>query len=78
MHYTIMGDIYAREVLGVSRPKVGLLSVGTEANKGDELTQEAFNLAEVVWISSATSRGTTSFTMGWTWWCAADSSATWC
>ena len=44
MHYAIMGDIYAREVLGVSRPKVGLLSVGTEANKGDELTQEAFNL----------------------------------
>jgi len=44
MHYAIMGDIYAREVLGVSRPRVGLLSVGTEANKGDELTQEAFNL----------------------------------
>ena len=44
MHYAIMGDIYAREVLGVARPRVGLLSVGTEATKGDELTQEAFNL----------------------------------
>ena len=29
MHFAIMGDIYAREVLGVSRPRVGLLSVGT-------------------------------------------------
>ena len=30
MHYAIMGDVYAREVLGKSRPRVGLLSVGTE------------------------------------------------
>ena len=40
MHYAIMGDIYAREVLGKSRPRVGLLSVGTEEGKGNDLTQE--------------------------------------
>jgi len=44
MHYAIMGDIYAREVLGIAQPKVGLLSVGTESSKGDELTQESFRL----------------------------------
>ena len=46
MHYAIMGDIYAREVLGVPNPKVGLLSVGTEDSKGNELTQEAFQLCQ--------------------------------
>ena len=40
MHYAIMGDIYAREVLGKSRPRVGLLSVGTEEAKGNDLTQD--------------------------------------
>ncbi len=40
MHYAIMGDIYAREVLGKSKPRVGLLSVGTEEAKGNELSQE--------------------------------------
>ncbi|MFQ3169597.1 MAG: glycerol-3-phosphate acyltransferase PlsX [Limisphaerales bacterium] len=44
MHYAIMGDIYAREVLGKSRPRVGLLSVGTEEAKGNELTLETFKL----------------------------------
>ena len=40
MHYAIMGDIYASEVLGKSKPRVGLLSVGTEEAKGNELSQE--------------------------------------
>ena len=44
MHYAIMGDIYAREVLGISRPRVGLLSVGTEEAKGNDLTLETFKL----------------------------------
>ena len=44
MHYAIMGDIYARKVLGISRPRVGLLSVGTEEAKGNDLTLETFKL----------------------------------
>ena len=40
--FAIMGSVYAREVLGVKRPRVGLLSNGTEDNKGTELTLEAF------------------------------------
>ena len=46
MHYAIMGDIYAREVLGKSRPRVGLLSVGTEEAKGNDLTQETFKFCQ--------------------------------
>ena len=37
--YGIMGSIYAEHVLGVHEPKVGLLNVGSEDDKGTELTK---------------------------------------
>jgi len=43
-HYAVMGSVYAREVLKLKEPRVGVLSVGTEDVKGNELTLEAFNL----------------------------------
>lgn len=43
-HYAVMGSVYAREVLGYARPRVGILSIGTEDSKGNELTREAFRL----------------------------------
>jgi len=43
-HYAVMGSIYSREVLGRKRPRVGILSIGTEDSKGNELTLEAFKL----------------------------------
>ena len=46
MHYAIMGDIYAKEILGITNPKIGLMSVGTEESKGNELTQETFHLCK--------------------------------
>ena len=42
--YAIMGSIYSREVLGCKNPRVGVLSIGTEPSKGNELTLEAFKL----------------------------------
>lgn len=42
--FAIMGDAYARAVLGTSRPSVGLMSIGEEEAKGNELTKEAFPL----------------------------------
>jgi glycerol-3-phosphate acyltransferase PlsX len=45
-HYAVMGNIYAREVLGWKNPRVGLLSIGTEPSKGNELTLEAFKLCK--------------------------------
>jgi len=37
--YGIMGSIYAEHVLGVAEPKIGLLNVGSEEDKGTELTK---------------------------------------
>jgi glycerol-3-phosphate acyltransferase PlsX len=39
--YGVMGAIYAEHVLGVTEPTVGLLNVGSEDDKGNELTREA-------------------------------------
>ncbi len=48
LHFAIMGSIYSREILGCKRPRVGILSNGTEANKGTETTQEAARLCKMV------------------------------
>ena len=45
-HYAVMGSVYSREILGYKNPRVGLLSIGTEDNKGNELTLEAFKLCK--------------------------------
>src|SRR5919107_5004249 len=42
--FAIMGDAYSRSVLGTNRPAVGLMSIGEEEAKGNELTKEAFPL----------------------------------
>ena len=42
--FAIMGDAYSRAVLGTQRPTVGLMSIGEEEAKGNELTKEAFPL----------------------------------
>lgn len=44
LQYAIMGSIYAEKVMGVARPRVGLLNVGTEEKKGNDLTKEAHSL----------------------------------
>jgi phosphate acyltransferase len=44
LQFAIMGGVYARVAYGVARPRVGLLSIGEEANKGNELTREAHRL----------------------------------
>ncbi len=42
--FAVMGELYARSVLKTRRPRVGLLSIGEEEGKGNELTSEAFTL----------------------------------
>jgi glycerol-3-phosphate acyltransferase PlsX len=39
-----MGDAYSRAVLGTLKPAVGLMSIGEEEAKGNDLTKEAFPL----------------------------------
>ena len=42
--FAVMGEIYSRAMFGTRRPRVGLLSIGEEENKGNELTRESFHL----------------------------------
>jgi glycerol-3-phosphate acyltransferase PlsX len=42
--FAVMGEIYFRSMFGTARPRVGLLSIGEEESKGNELTREAFRL----------------------------------
>ncbi len=44
VQFAIMGHLYAREVLGVAIPRVGLMSIGEEDSKGNEVTREAFRV----------------------------------
>ena len=46
VQFAIMGNVYARDILGQTRPRVGLLSIGEEESKGNELTREAFKEME--------------------------------
>ena len=41
--FAVMGEIYYRAIFGTRRPRVGLLSIGEEEMKGNELTREAYN-----------------------------------
>jgi glycerol-3-phosphate acyltransferase PlsX len=42
--FAVMGEIYFRSMFGTAKPRVGLLSIGEEEGKGNELTRESFNL----------------------------------
>jgi glycerol-3-phosphate acyltransferase PlsX len=44
--FAVMGATYSRLLLGIASPRVGLLSIGSEASKGNELTREAYRLLE--------------------------------
>ena len=56
--FALMGHFYAQEVLGVAKPKIGLMSVGEEEGKGTDTTREVYGLLkESGPSSSAMSRG---------------------
>jgi glycerol-3-phosphate acyltransferase PlsX len=44
--FAVMGNVYSREILKRKNPRVGILSIGTEDSKGNELTLEAFKLCK--------------------------------
>ncbi len=44
VQFAHMGAVFAEEILGIERPRVGLLSIGEEPEKGDQLTLEAHAL----------------------------------
>ena len=82
--FAIMGEIYFRSIFAdafprPSHPRVGLLSVGEEETKGNDLTREAFQLhqARCRSIFSAMSKAATSTTAAPTSSSATASWATW-
>uniref|UniRef100_A0A832H4B1 Phosphate acyltransferase n=1 Tax=Oscillatoriales cyanobacterium SpSt-402 TaxID=2282168 RepID=A0A832H4B1_9CYAN len=44
--FAVMGSIYSQYVLGVSEPKVGLLNIGEESSKGNELALRTHQLLQ--------------------------------
>jgi phosphate acyltransferase len=42
--YGVIGSLYAQNVLGIDRPRVGLMNIGTEEGKGNELARETHAL----------------------------------
>ena len=44
LQFAQMSSIYLKTTLGVENPKVGLLNIGTEETKGNELTKESYKL----------------------------------
>jgi len=59
LQFAIMGSVYMEKVGGVKNPRVGLLNVGTEAEKGRDLEKSTFELlknAPVNFIGNAEAR----------------------
>jgi glycerol-3-phosphate acyltransferase PlsX len=46
--FAVMGEIYSRSIFGLRRPRVGLLSIGEEEGKGNELTRESFRILKTL------------------------------
>jgi glycerol-3-phosphate acyltransferase PlsX len=46
LQFAVMGAVYAQRVRGIAHPRVGLLSNGEEAGKGNELVKGSFPLLE--------------------------------
>ncbi len=44
VQYAVMGSIYASEIFGIEAPKIGLLNIGEEETKGNEVAKEAYAL----------------------------------
>jgi glycerol-3-phosphate acyltransferase PlsX len=51
LQFALMGGVFARVVLDVESPRIGLLSIGEEASKGNELTREAHRLLKTAPVS---------------------------
>lgn len=57
--FGIMANAYLKNVEGIENPKIGLLNIGTEDTKGDELRQEAYKLlskADINFVGNIESR----------------------
>lgn len=44
LQFAVMGDIYSRKVLNKNNPKIGLVNIGSEEEKGTEFTKSCYSL----------------------------------
>jgi len=51
LQFAVMGSVYARVAYGTERPRVGLLSIGEEETKGNDLTRDAHRLLKAAPIN---------------------------
>ncbi|HOL05342.1 MAG TPA: phosphate acyltransferase PlsX [Syntrophorhabdaceae bacterium] len=51
VQFAIMGDAFAKSVLGIAKPRVGILSNGEEESKGNELTRDTNNIMKFMGIN---------------------------
>lgn len=52
LQFAVMGSVYAEKVLGINKPKVALINIGSEKTKGNELTIKAYEeLAKIDYIN---------------------------
>jgi glycerol-3-phosphate acyltransferase PlsX len=42
VQFAVMGHVYAKDILNIENPRIGLLNIGVESSKGNELTKEVF------------------------------------
>ncbi|CAM3699662.1 phosphate acyltransferase PlsX [Mesobacillus zeae] len=59
LQYALMGSIYSQKARGIDSPRVGLLNIGSEEKKGNELTKHAFTLlkdADINFIGNVEAR----------------------
>lgn len=47
LDFAVVGTVYARKLMGISDPKVGLVSVGKEEGKGNDVTKTAFPMLKM-------------------------------
>lgn len=47
LHFALIGHTYAEEILGIKNPRVGILSIGEEEGKGNELVKETYPLLKM-------------------------------
>jgi glycerol-3-phosphate acyltransferase PlsX len=53
LQFGVMGAVYAQALLGVESPRVGVLSIGEEEGKGNDLTREAYRLLKAAPVTFA-------------------------
>lgn len=49
--FALMGEVYARELLGIERPRVALLNIGEEETKGTSTLREAYRLLKSSYLN---------------------------